>query len=202
MSAELRAEIAAEAARWVVESGLEYAAAKSRALRALGIASGRGAALPSDEEVEAAVTEHLAVFCADTQPAELAELRRIGALWMQRLAAWRPHLSGAVWRGTATRLSAVRIDLYCEDPKSAPIELLNRGVPYRVDAVEEGGREPLTVLTLEEPSQALRETVTLHLFVRDLDDLKGALRPDSAGRTWRGDLPALQARMAEEGSAK
>jgi hypothetical protein len=48
--------------------------------------------------------------------------------WMQRLRPFRPHLGGAVWRGTATRLSAVFIDLYCDDPKSAEIELLNQGI--------------------------------------------------------------------------
>lgn len=202
MNADLRAEIAAEAARWVVESGLEYAAAKSRAARALGVSGGRGSALPSDEEVEAAVTEHLAVFCAESQPAELAELRRVAERWMDRLAPWRPHLSGAAWRGTATRLSALRIDLYCDDPKSAPIELLNRGVAHRVDAVEEGSRDPITVLTIEEPSRALGGPVTVHLFVRDLDALKGALRPDSSGRTWRGDLTALRGRMASTGSTE
>jgi exodeoxyribonuclease-3 len=38
--------------------------------------------------------------------------------WMARLADFRPHLSGAVWRGTATRLSDVHLDLYCDDSKA------------------------------------------------------------------------------------
>jgi hypothetical protein len=28
--------------------------------------------------------------------------------------------------------------------------------------------------------------------VRDHDDLRGALKPDARGRTWRGDLAALR----------
>jgi hypothetical protein len=34
--------------------------------------------------------------------------------------------------------------------------------------------------------------VTLHLLLHDLDDLRGALKPDARGRSWRGDLAALQ----------
>ncbi len=54
-------------------------------------------------------------FCADTQPAELQALRELAALWMERLAEFRPHLSGAVWRGTATRLNDIHLQLYCDD---------------------------------------------------------------------------------------
>ena len=35
-------------------------------------------------------------------------------------------------------------------------------------------------------------SVAIFLHVLDLDDLRGALKPDARGRTWRGDLPALQ----------
>jgi hypothetical protein len=47
------------------------------------------------------------------------------------------------------------------------------------------------------PSRALGQPVTVHLIVNDHDDLRGALKPDSRGRTWRGDLGALQRLMAE-----
>ena len=189
------AAIAAEAARLVVETGMEYAAARQKAARSLA-AGGRGAPLPGTLEIEEAVREHLSVFHADTQPEELAELRRLAAGWMRRLARFRPHLGGAVWRGTATQASAVRIDLYCDDPKSAPIELLNLGIPHDLDAVDEGGREPVTVLTLAAPSRLLGQPATVHLFVRDADDLRGALKPDETGQTWRGDLAMLEARLA------
>ena len=54
------------------------------------------------------------------------------------------------------------------------------------------GREPLNVLTVSERSAALGEPVTLHLLLHDLDDQRGALKPDAQGRSWRGDLAALQ----------
>jgi hypothetical protein len=189
--------IAAEAARLVVDSGLEYGQAKRKAARALGQ---RRAELPSNEAVEDEVRDYLALFCSETQPDELWALREVAARWMERLLPFRPHVSGAVWRGTATRHSAVHIDLYCDDPKSAPIALLNLGVEHRVDSADAGDGDGVQVLTLATLSQSLGETVTVHLFVRDVDDLRGALRADSRGRTWRGELAALRQRLAEEAS--
>jgi len=181
-------EIAAVAARLVVEEGMEYASAKRKAARDFGSRP----ALPSNEEVEDAVREHIELFCADTQGAELRALREVALIWMQRLAEYRPHLSGAAWRGTATRLSAVQLDLYCDDPKAAEIALINAGVDYDVASVNRPGREPLNVLIVSERSALLGEPVTLHLMLHDLDDQRGALKPDARGRSWRGDLPALQ----------
>lgn len=184
-------ELAAVAARLVVEEGMEYSAAKRKAARDFGARP----ELPSNEQIEDAVREHIELFCADTQPAELQALREAALLWMGRLAEFRPHVSGAVWRGTATRLSSVHLDLYCDDPKAAEIALVNAGVHYDVGSLNRPGREPLSVLTVSERSLALGEHVTLHLMLHDLDDQRGALKPDARGRSWRGDLAALQRLM-------
>jgi hypothetical protein len=192
MQDTLTEEIAAAAARLVVEDGLEYGPAKAKAARALTRRGGVARAqMPANEQVEHAVREYLELFCAETQPAELAALRDVAAQWMARLAEFRPHLGGAVWRGTATRLSAVHLDLYCDDAKSAEIALLNQGVRHEVDTLDQGGA-PVDVLTVSSPSRALGMPVTVHLIVRDHDDLRGALKPDARGRTWRGDLAALR----------
>ena len=194
-------EIAAAAARLVVEEGMEYAAAKRKAGRQFGAR----AELPTNEEVEDAVREHIEIFCAETQPAELRALREAALPWMQRLAEFRPHLSGAVWRGTATRLSTVHLDLYCDDPKAAEIALINAGVDYDSGSIgRPGGRggEPLHVLSLSAPNRALGEPVTLHLILHDFDDQRGALKPDARGRSWRGDLGALQQLLAQDPAAE
>lgn len=187
-------EIATVAARLVVEEGMEYAAAKRKA----GREHGRRAELPSNEQVEDAVREHIQLFCADTQPAELRALREVALLWMQRLATFRPHLAGAVWRGTATKHSAVLIDLYCDDAKAAEFALINAGQPYDSGAVDRPGREPLNVLSVATRHRALGEPVTVHLSLHDHDDLRGALKPDARGRSWRGDLAAVQRLLAQE----
>src|SRR5574340_426271 len=128
MGSALCAQIAAAAAKLVVEDGMEYAAAKRKAARLLERRGVREFELPSNEQVEDEVRAYLTLFCADTQPAELRALRELALRWMGRLAEFRPHLGGAVWRGTATRLSAIRIDLYCDDAKSAEIRSEERRV--------------------------------------------------------------------------
>lgn len=198
MSATSYEAIASAAAQLVVEEGLEYASAKRKAARQLSGRSQRMAALPGDEAVEHEVRSYLALFCADTQPVELRALRELAADWMDRLAEHRPHVAGAVWRGTATRRSAVLLDLYCDDPKSAEIDIINQGIDYDVGGGSEQG--PVSVLTVGSRSPELGEYVTVHLVLHDLDDLRGALKPDAQGRTWRGDRAALQRRLAEDGA--
>jgi hypothetical protein len=188
MKVSIADEIAAAAARLVVDEDLDYAQAKRKAARQLA-GQVRQAELPSNELVEDEVRAHLALFHADTQPAELRALRELALRWMQRLADFRPHLAGAAWRGTATRQSAIRIDLYCDDSKAAEIALINQGVDY--DSVGgDGGAEP-HCLSLAQRCPGIAEPVTLHLVVHDLDDQRGALKPDGRGRNWRGDTAAL-----------
>ena len=123
---DLQLEIAATAARMVVEEGLGFGPAKHRALKALGL-PGR-TALPTNEQVETQVRAYIDVFCADTQPQQLRALREHARIWMERLAEFQPHLGGAVWQGWATRLSDIDLALFCDDPKSAEIALINQGL--------------------------------------------------------------------------
>ncbi len=189
-------EIAAAAARLVVEEGLEWGPAKRRALKALGL--GPRTPLPGNDLVEDAVREYIDIFCADTQPAELAALRRLAATWMERLAEFRPHLCGAVWHGTATRLSDVYLQLFCDDPKSAELTLVDKGVDYQVSTVSGFQGEPVDALSVSARCDELGEMIGVHLMIHDHDDLRGALRPDARGRTPRGDLAGLRQLMAAE----
>jgi hypothetical protein len=189
----LSAELAAVAARLVVEEGMEYGPAKRKALKLLGSQRGlHGATLPDNDAVEDEVRAYIALFCADTQPAELAELRRVALTWMERMADFRPHLTGAVWRGTATRLSCVHLQLYCDDSKSAEIALLNRGVRYDVASAPGPRGRDVDVLVIDTPSRELGERVQVRMSVLDHDDLRGALKPDARGRTERGDIDAVR----------
>ena len=191
MSATLTDEIAATAARLVVEEGMEYGPAKRRAARVLGRHSARSSELPGNDRVEQEVRDYLALFCAETQPRELAALRAVAATWMERLAEFRPHLTGAAWRGTATRLNDVHLELYCDDSKAAELALIDRRVDYEVGSRPGPRGEPVDVLSLAQNSLELGERVTVHLTVLDFDDLRGGLKPDAAGRSQRGDLVAL-----------
>ena len=183
-------EIAAVAARMVVEEGLEFGAAKHRAVKQLGL-PGR-TALPDNEQIEAAVQEYITLFCSDTQPQELRALRELALLWMERLQSFRPHLGGAVWRGTATRRSDIYLQLFCDDPKAAEIALIDKGIRFEVSTVKGFTGAMVDALSVHALCTPLGEHVGVHLLVYDFDDLRGALKPDSSGRAMRGDAAALR----------
>jgi hypothetical protein len=186
----VKEEIAATAARLVVEEGLEYGPAKRRAIKQMGLA-GR-AVLPSNEQIELAVEEYIAIFCADTQPVELHALRELALGWLERLERFRPHLGGAVWRGTATRHSDIYIQLFCDDPKSAEIALIDMGIRFDVSSVTGFQGETVDALSVQLRVPTLSVHVGVHLMVYDFDDLRGALKGDGRGRKPRGDAAALR----------
>ncbi len=191
----VKSEIAATAARMVVEEGLEYGPAKRRAARQLGLSA--RAALPDNDLVEDSVREYIELFCAETQPSELAALRRLALTWMERLAVFRPYLGGAVWHGTATRLSDIYLQLFCDDPKSAEIALIDHQITYEPRAVTGFTGATVDALSLSSMSAELGEPIGVHLLIYDHDDVRGALRPDAKGRPPRGDIRAVRAMLGQ-----
>lgn len=194
MDTTVKHEIAATAARLVVEEGLEYGPAKKRAAKQLGLPP--RAELPDNRLLEAAVREYIELFCADTQPAELRALRELALLWMDRLAEFRPHLGGAVWHGTATRLSDVYLQLFCDDPKSAELALIDKRVDYEPRTVTSFTGKPVEALSFNSRCDALGEYIGVHLLINDADDQRGALHRDDQGRKPRGDAQAVRALLA------
>lgn len=192
-----RDELAATAARLVVEEGLEYGSAKRRAVKLLGLSS--RTALPANETIEDAVRDYIALYCADTQPQELAALRALALTWLDRMAQFRPYLSGSVWHGTATRHSDVQLDLFCDDSKSAELVLIDHRADYETRTTTGLRGESVDVLSVHDFCEGLGEMVGVHLKVYDLDDLRGALKADSRGRAPRGDGDALRRLLAEAG---
>lgn len=190
MSSDVKLEIAATAARLVVEEGLEFGPAKRRAVRELALPARQ--ALPDNELLENEVIDYVQLFCADTQPQELPALRRLALEWMQRLQDFRPHLSGAVWRCTATRLSDIYIQLFCDDSKQAELVLLDNGVRFEVSAVSGFRGDTVDALSIHSHCPEFNEDIGVHLMVYDYDDLRGALLPDNRGRPLRGDIAALR----------
>ena len=116
---------------------------------------------------------------------------------MGRMAAFRPHLGGAVWRGTATALSDIYLQLFCDDSKSAEISLIDHQVRYEVSTVQGFQGEAVDALSVLCSCPGLTQKVLVHLMIYDLDDLRGALKPDGQGRTYRGNLAALNELMKE-----
>jgi len=195
IAGNMASEISITAARLVVEEGLDYGAAKRRAVKQLGLPL--RTELPSHDEVEAEVRDYIALFCADTQPAELETLRRLALIWMQRMADFRPYLGGSVWHGTATKLSDIYIALFCDDPKSAEIALIDHRADYIARSIKGIDGGIVEALSIHAPCKALNTDIGVHLMIYDYDDLRGALKPDSEGRTPRGDLAAVAKLLIE-----
>jgi hypothetical protein len=193
---DVQLEIAATAARMVVEEGLGFGPAKHRALKVLGL-PGR-TALPGNDEVEAQVREYIGIFCADTQPQELRALREHALLWMRRLNEFRPHLGGAVWHGWATRSSDIDLALFCDDPKSTEIALINQDLRYEVHSQTGLHGQPVDVLSLHSFCRDLGEDIGVHLRIYDLQDLRGALLLDAQGRSPRGDMAAVERLLVKD----
>jgi hypothetical protein len=183
-------EIAAVAARLVVEEGLDFGSAKRKALAQMDVP--QRSPLPDNEALERAVEDYIAVFCADEQASELRALRLLAARWMRRLQPFKPYVSGAVWTGIATRRSDIYLQLFCEDSKMAEVELINQNIRFSPRRVKGLLGDPVDALSIHAWSEELGEDIGLHLMVYDLDDLRRAPKTDSRGRAMRGSLDALE----------
>ena len=194
---DLRSEIAAIAARLVVEDGLDYGSAKRRAARDCG-ATSRGA-LPDNQQMEDAVRAHLSLFHGETQARELLALRGLALVWMDRLAEFRPHVCGSVWNGTATSLSAIHLELFCDDPKLAEITLVNKGFSLEASTEAKNGSDEISTVGFIERCDELDCDIDIYLSVKDYDMLRDGARPGRQGRPPRGDARQLR-RLMEESS--
>jgi hypothetical protein len=189
IAGNIASEISMAAARLVVEEGLDYGAAKLRAIKQLGLPV--RTQLPSHDEVEAQVRDYIALFCADTQPEELEALRQLALIWMQRMTDFRPYLGGSVWHGTATKLSDIYIALFCDDSKSAEIALIDHRADYLARTIKGFDGGMVEALSIHAPCKALNTEIGVHLMVYDYDDMRGALKLDNQGRVPRGDIMAV-----------
>ena len=178
--------------------------ARIRELRRQGL-SDAPAAIVSANAFDKGLENDLGITPADflVKPVRMAELlgwlqRRLALQWMERLQRFEPHLSGAVWHGSATRLSDIYLQLFCEDPKSAEIALIDLGVNYEVRNVRGLYRETIETLSFSVICRELGETVGIHLSIYDLDDLRGALVRDSKNRPPRGNLNAIKRILSDK----
>ena len=143
-------EIAACAACLIAEEGLDYVAAKKKALKQMGLTK-KHVGLPDNDLIEQYLREYQAQYQSDTQPQELLRLRRLALVWMERLAAYHPHITGAVWNGTGSAHSVVHLILLTDDEKMLEIELLNRGVNFSItEAQHIDGKSLIPALVIEE----------------------------------------------------
>lgn len=145
-----RARIAELAARFIAEHGIQdYALAKRKAARSLGLPDGRG--LPSNDEVDSALIYLQSLY----EPEELANL--LLALRRQALAVMRvfehfsPSLTGMVASGAVSEHSRIELDISADSSKDFEQYLVNQGIEFKIQ--DKGGR--MAYLIYSEPTDVL-----------------------------------------------
>src|SRR5712691_3533844 len=156
---DMRARIAAAAARLMAEDGIDdFALAKRKAAKQLGAADSQ--ALPGNDEIE-------------------AELREIALDAMRTLERFNPYLTGPVLKGIAGPYAEIELQLFPDSVKDVEIFLLDRNVAYEThESRRYAGDRPhaVSVLTLTWGD------VPLRLSIFDPRDERVALKTSQAGR--------------------
>ncbi|AAZ96153.1 conserved hypothetical protein [Thiobacillus denitrificans ATCC 25259] len=125
----MRRLIAHAAARMIAEDGsLDYGTAKRKAARQLGAPDSGN--LPDNQQIEEALRSYQALYQADETRAQLALLRQTAIEYMERLADFDPHLTGAVLNGTAGRNTDITLQLFTDRQKDLEFLLITLAVPY------------------------------------------------------------------------
>ena len=189
---QLRGEIAAAAARMIVQDGADYASAKRRAARQiLGETHLHGDILPDNAQIEKEVRIYQALFSGDSQPTRLLHLRTLALQLMQDLAQFNPYLTGAVLNGTAGAHSELHLQLFTDNPKDVAVFLLNKNVNFDVSEAprskHRSNRDAIETLSFMWHNEGV------HLAIYGPDDLRGSNKAKSE----RANLAALQALIAE-----
>jgi hypothetical protein len=185
-----RREVAALAARYIAEGGLDYGSAKSKAVRELFDGRAPRSAIPDNDEVDEALREHLELF--DEGHAERVQrMREVALELMAQLAEFSPLLTGAAWKGIVSEHAPIHLQLFHDNAKEVEYWLLNRNIPFDVDTIQHFQRKPDVEALMFEWR---REPVLMSIYTHD--DLRGALKPGNQGPV-RGDRKALLARMQE-----
>jgi len=175
---QMRARIAAAAARIMAEDGLaDFALAKRKAARQLGAEDTRS--LPGNEEIEAELRAYQALYQGEEQRARIRFLRERALEAMRLFEQFRPYLAGPVLKGTAGRYSDIDLQLFTDDGKAVELFLLNRRIPY--DASHErhfAGDQARAVSVLKLDWQG----VVINLAVYTSKEERGTLRTTHLGR--------------------
>jgi hypothetical protein len=126
-SSELRQQLAEEAARLIVEHGIQdFALAKRKAAERLGLRAGAGA-LPSNAQIQERVVERQRIFEPNERDERLVKLRSVAIDVMEVLEQFRPKLVGAVLDGTATVNAAVELHVFSDSPEAVAAALEAQG---------------------------------------------------------------------------
>jgi hypothetical protein len=197
---QVRARIAAAAARMIAQDGADYATAKTKAARqVLGVDRPSPNSLPDNLQVEDEVRRYQTLFQGPAQAARVKRMRSAALEVMEQLADFRPYLTGAVLSGTAGEHDDIRLQLFADSAKDVEIWLLNRNVNIEISETPhfKGGRhDPVETVSF------MWQKEMVHAELYEMNDLRGALKPRADGRLQRVDAAGLRTLMNNDSLAQ
>ena len=158
---QMRARIAATAARIMAEDGIEdFATAKRKAARQLG--AGDTQSLPNNDEIETELRVYQSLYQGEEQRERVRYLRSQALAAMEQLAHFNPYLTGPVLKGTAARYADIDLQVFADSGKELEIFLLNRNISYQTSESRHfsGNQErAVSVLSIDWNGTPVRVTV-------------------------------------------
>lgn len=130
-----RVELAQRIAAHIVDSGMSWSAARSRAIEECGgPRSLPGNALPASDEIETAVRAHFALFDPEGHAQTLFCKRKLALSVLESLRGFEAYLTGSVLNGAATEDSPICLEVFTDDVKSLLAVLMDEG--YELEALD------------------------------------------------------------------
>ncbi len=170
-----RAEIAAIAARIIIESELtDWSLARRKALAELGLPA-HGTPLPTDDDIISEIKTYQRLYGGEAFAEQLQAQRECALEAMLELTRFNPMLVGPVAEGWAHAGSEIRIELAPESAKDVEYALMNLGVEFTPELTR--GGEPYYViddsdwpmrLSVREPGRAPEPKHKVRLNVAQL----------------------------------
>ncbi|WP_075793294.1 hypothetical protein [Massilia putida] len=193
---QVRARIAATAARMIAQDGADYSTAKTKAARqVLGVDRPSPNYLPDNIQVEDEVRRYQTLFLGPAQAARVRHMRGAALDVMELLAEFRPYLTGPILNGTAGEHDEIHLQLFADSAKEVEIWLLNRNVNIEISETPhfKGGRhDPVETVSF------MWQKEMVHAELYEMNDLRGALKPRADGRLHRADAATLRTLMTND----
>ena len=188
---QMRARIAAAAARLMAEDGIDdFALAKRKAARQLGASDTQS--LPANDEVETELKAYQALYQGEEQRARIRELRAVALDAMRSLVVFNPYLAGAVLKGTAGRYADIDLQLFTDDQKAVEMFLVNQSLAYTVSEQRHYcGDEPRAVPVLTVEWRGVPLNLAVYASKDERSSLKATLSGRSIGRASLSTVSAL-----------
>lgn len=124
----MRARLAQEAARVMIEDGItDFAAAKRKAAEHLGVSHTKN--LPRNTEIEQARQQYQRLFLGNQQQQHQQKLLTAAVRAMELLQEFKPLLTGQLLSGIAAPHAAVELHLFADVPEQVAQFLHRHNIP-------------------------------------------------------------------------